>query len=105
MRPASVTFALVFLLQSQTASSAWTPTGFVTNVWSHNGYHIIDTTITDNLCGMAGRFWWLASDAEAKEMFALAVAALASDKQISVGYDGTSCLLDGQLVTHMRIAR
>jgi len=105
MRRVLGVFALLPLCYSQTASSAWTPTGYVNNVWSHDGYHLIDTTITDNPCGMAGRFWWHANDADAKDMFALAVTAVASNKQISVGYGSTSCNLDGQLATHMRIAR
>src|SRR6266496_1497289 len=86
---------------------AWTAGGLVNNVYSHNGTHIIDTTILDAPCGTAGRFWWSETYPDAKYMFALATTALVAQKQISVVHDPTTpnCLFGGQLATHMVITR
>lgn len=85
---------------------AWSGYGLVDRAWSHDGSHFIQTDLTDNPCGTAGKFWWEVSDPDAKDMFALALTALATDKQISVAYPSTpNCLYGGALVTAMVIAR
>ena len=89
------------------ALAGWTAGGLVNNVYSHNGSHIIDTTIPDAPCGTAGRFWWSETYPDAKYMFALATTALVAQKPISVVHDPASpnCLFGGQLATHMVITR
>jgi hypothetical protein len=85
----------------------WTGGELVNNVYSHNGVVIIDSAIPDAPCGVAGRFWWSESYADAKYMFTLATTALVAGKQISVVHDpaSASCLFGGQLATHMQMAR
>jgi len=76
----------VSLLYSTSSFAGWsTSTGEVTRVYSHNGAHVIRTTITDKVC-TAGSFWWSADDSDAKDMFSLAMAALMSGKKIQVVY-------------------
>lgn len=89
------------------ALAGWTAVGSVNNVYSHLGNHLIDTTIADAPCGVAGRFWWTTGDAEDKYMFALATTALVAQKPIAVAHDPASpnCLFGGQLATHMMMAR
>jgi len=89
------------------ALADWTVLGLVNNVYSHDGYHFIETTIPDAPCGSAGKFWWLTSDTDAKYMFALATTALVAQKQFRVVHDPATpnCLFGGQLATHLMIAR
>jgi hypothetical protein len=103
MRRIASVMALLF--SAFPASADWTGTGEVTKVWSHEGYHFIQTTIADNPCGTAGKFWWPASDPDAKDMFAMSLAAVAAGKFVSVNYSGSTCSNGGQLVTHMMIAK
>jgi hypothetical protein len=93
------------LLVAYPASAGWTGTGDVTNVWSHDGSHYIQTSITDNPCGTPGKFWWPASDPDAKDMFAMSLTALTAGKPVSVYYGGTTCASGGQFVTLMMIAK
>jgi hypothetical protein len=89
------------------ALAGWTAVGSVVNIFSHNGTHIVDTTIPDAPCGIPGRFWWYTSYAEDKYMFSLATTALVAQKQINVVHDPASptCLYGGQLATHMMMTR
>ena len=98
---------LVMLGVPALALAGWTAVGSVNNVYSHLGKHLIDTTIVDAPCGVAGRFWWSTGDAEDKYMFALATTALVAQKPIAVAHDPASpnCLFGGQLATHMMMAR
>jgi hypothetical protein len=89
------------------AAGTWTvAAGMVTAVYSHEGYHYVQTTIPDATCGAAGRFWWLAADSDAKDMFALALAAFLAGKQVRVVQDGAApnCNNGGNLATHMVIS-
>ena len=88
-------------------TATWTPTsGMVTAVYSHDGTHVIQTTIVDAACGAAGRFWWPASDSDAKDMFALALSAFVAGKQVRVVQDAAtpSCSNGGNLATHLVIS-
>ncbi|MDW6003742.1 trifunctional transcriptional regulator/proline dehydrogenase/L-glutamate gamma-semialdehyde dehydrogenase [Vibrio mangrovi] len=101
-------FLIAALCVSQSALAKWSGLGKVVNVYSHNGYNVIDTTIADNPCGISGKFYWPVSDDDAKDMLSLALAALMSQKDVSVVYDETQrdCKWDGvQLATHFRIHR
>jgi hypothetical protein len=85
-----VIIVFILIMNSAAAIAGWSSsTGTVTNVYSHNGSHVIRTTLTDNVCS-AGAFWWPADDPDAKDMFALALAALMSDKKISVVYSDSN---------------
>ncbi len=97
---------LMALGVSALALAGWTAGGLVNDVYSHDGIHLIDTTIPDAPCGVPGRFWWPTSDPDAKYMFALATTALVAQKPIAVVHDPASpnCVVGGQLATHMLIA-
>jgi hypothetical protein len=88
------------------ARADWSGIGTVSQIYSHNGYHFIITTIPDAPCGVAGRFWWPTNDPDAKDLFAMAMTALVADKVIQVYYNGISCESAGfELVTHMVIIK
>jgi hypothetical protein len=72
-------------------------------VWSHDGYHFIQTTIGSNACGSQGKFWWPTSDPDAQDMLALALTALVTGKKVSVNDGSASCLYAGELVSHLRL--
>jgi hypothetical protein len=93
------------LFISPSVLSDWTLTGGVTNVYSHDGYHFVQTAITDAPCGTPGKFLWPTSDPDAKDMFAIALAALVSGRPVRVYFFGTNCSAGGQLVTHMMIGQ
>ena len=95
------------MFAAQDVLAGWSGTGEVTDIYSHNGYHIVDTTIADNPCGRAGRFYWPTSDGDAKDMLSLALAAMMSQKSVSVAYDenGPACNWGGAISTHFRISR
>ena len=88
-------------------SYAWTSAGAVTKVISHNGVHIVRTTIEDNQCGTVGKFWWPTSDDDANDMFSLALTSLLSGLNIRVMYDGNNaeCFSSGSKITHMAIEK
>jgi hypothetical protein len=79
----------LFLMLMPSLAFAWSGTGEVTAVYSHNGDHVIRSTITSNACS-SGAFWWPADDADAKDMFSLALAALVSGKKIGVVYNSNA---------------
>lgn len=70
--------------------AGWSGKGNVEVVTSHNGVHLIDTTIADGMCGGEagkGKFYWKAEDADAKDMLALALAAFMGGKKVAVVYN------------------
>jgi hypothetical protein len=85
-------FFLVFLFNSVSLQAfAWTSSGKVTEVMSHNGVHIVHTTITDGSCSAPGMFFWPADEAsepDAKDMLSIALAALMGDKFIRMADTG-----------------
>ena len=98
---------LLMMIIPSFALAGWSTTGGeVTSVYSHNGAHVIRTTLTDNVCA-PGAFWWpTGDDSDAKDMFSLALTALVSGKTIRVVYDPNN--LDCQhgssaKITHMVI--
>lgn len=98
---------LAALPSASFGAGTWTVgTGSVTAVYSHEGTHFIQTTIGDAACGSAGRFWWLTSDSDAKDMFALALSAFLAGKQVRVVQDGAApnCSNGGNLATHLVIS-
>lgn len=102
-------FVLTCLLACAPAAAfsaqTWTALGTVTAMYSHNGSHIIETSIADAACGSAGKFWWPTSDSDAKDMFALALSAYIAGKRIRVVHDpaATSCNSGGNLALFMGI--
>jgi len=103
-KPLSVSF-LFFI--SVNCSAWWTGSGKVEGVYSHNGYHVILTTITDNSCGAAGKFYWPISDPDAKDMLSIALTALTTDKDVRVLYNDSqpTCRWSGELSTHLLILK
>jgi len=93
---------------STSAMAGWsTSSGEVTRVYSHNGAHVIRTTLTDDVC-TPGAFWWPADDSDAKDMFALALAALTAGKKVQVVYadNNLDCQHGGSTkITHMVIIK
>ncbi|EAQ65508.1 hypothetical protein MED121_22592 [Marinomonas sp. MED121] len=87
-------------------SLAWTGTGEITEVYSHDGLHIINTTINGTPCSR--QFYWPTSDPDAKDMFTLALAAFMGGKTISVHYSSLSCnagIGNAVLITHLKIIK
>lgn len=86
--------------------AGWTTSsGKVLSVYSHNGNHVIRTTLTDSVC-QPGNYWWPKTDGDAQDMFSLALTAFVAGKEIRVQYDSSD--LDCQYgnsakVTHMVI--
>ena len=79
--------AIPLLSLSPLSNAGWSSsTGEVTRVYSHNGNHVIRTTLTDPICA-PGNYWWPANDPDAKDMFSLAITALTTGKKIGVAYD------------------
>lgn len=91
-----------FIFSSQ--SFAWTECGEVTEVYSHNGLHIINTTISSS--ARTKQFYWPTSDPDAQDMFTLALTAFISGKKISVHYSSVNCnagIGNATLITHLKI--
>ena len=90
-------------------AASWTASGTVSNVWSHNGMHVIQTTIPNNSCGTSGKYWWYTSNPDAKDMFAIALVALSSDKKVSVididSGETPNCIYGGQQIAYIRLDR
>lgn len=92
---------------SSLASSNWSATlGSVTQVYSHDSVYFVNSTISDGPCGSPGKFWWPISDPDAKDMYAMALAAFIAGKKIRVVYNYASpnCSSGGALITHMVIS-
>lgn len=96
---------VVFLTVSTSSFAGWTSAGTLSRVYSHDGYHVIATTLIDNPCGTPGKFWWPADDSDAKDMLAISLTALMAQKNILVLYDENTieCRWSGQLMTHIAI--
>ncbi|NOU52140.1 hypothetical protein HG263_16545 [Pseudoalteromonas sp. JBTF-M23] len=76
-------FVLMLLIFPGVSQAGWTKGwGKITEIMSHDGKHIIYTTIEDKTCGGSGNFWWPTSDPDAKDMFALAMAAFMGEKEV-----------------------
>lgn len=85
-----IIITVLLIIISGDVLAGWsTSTGEVTRVYSHNGAHVIRTTLTDDICS-AGNFWWPADDSDAPDMFALALAALTANKKVQVVYSPTT---------------
>lgn len=101
--------ALIFciLLFSTTSWAGWSESGQVTSVISHNGFHLIKTTINAGSCGgKEGYFYWKADDNDAPDMFALSLSAFIAGKKISVTFneEAQECILTNYTnVTHLSI--
>lgn len=97
--------ALILCIAPSISSGAdtWTNLGTITAIYSHNGSHIVETTITDGPCGSAGKFWWPTLDTDAKDMFAMALSAFVAGKRIRVVHDPATlnCSNGANLATYM----
>ncbi|MCW8091871.1 hypothetical protein [Alteromonas sp. ASW11-130] len=101
-------YLIVFsLIYSQYASSGWSSYGEVTSVTSHNGLHLLHTTIQDSTCDGRGKFWWPTDDTDAKDMLSISLAALMSGKRVRLVHDNQNlqCRLGNQfnMATHIEI--
>ena len=99
---------IIFILLSSVYSFAgWTGIGKVEGIYSHNGYHVVVTTIIDNPCGTAGKFYWPITDPDAKDMLAIALTALTTEKNVRLFFNDsqTACLWSGELASHMLILK
>lgn len=89
------------------ANAGWTNSqGKVVEVMSHNGIHIIYTTLTDETCSGNGKFWWPKDDPDSDDMYSMALAAFMGGKEIMVVYspDNPECINNSiAKATHMRI--
>lgn len=97
-------FVLLFSC-SANAASTWSQWGLVQSIYSHNGFHIVETTVSDNPCSISGKFYWNATDADAKDMLSLAMAAMMAGKQVRLAYDSASpnCNWNAAEVTHFNV--
>ena len=100
---------LLLLLVSASVSAQWSGTGDVTSIYSHNERIIVNSTITGNICGTSGKFWWKTSDTDSKDMLALAMTAMTAGHSIRVVYDEnagtTNCLYGGDQMTHIHVIK
>lgn len=89
-----IVLGLMFLIASNVvlAGSTWSGRGRVVDVMSHDGAVVLRTEISSSdACLNGGAFWWSTNDPDSNNMFAIALAALASDMKIAVVYN-TSAL-------------
>ena len=96
--------AIVF---SSNIYAGWSEKGNVLEVFSYKGKHFVQTTITNNPCGVAGKFWWPTTDnSDAKDMLALSLSAFMSGKRIRLIYDeaAPSCSSNGAEGTKMGLS-
>jgi hypothetical protein len=97
---------LLLIAFSLPTYAGWSKTGSITSITSHNGFHLINSTITDDTCGTAGKFYWPTDDNDAKDMFALALAAYMGGKKVAVVYSAETpeCILSAFIkATHLTI--
>lgn len=98
---------LSLLCLSGSSYADWTKNwGTITQVMSHDGIHVIYTTITDKTCSQTGNFWWPTSDPDAKDMYAMALAAFMANKEVLLVHSETNqeCKFNHiSKATHMRI--
>lgn len=89
------------------AYASWTPIDDINSIYSHGGYHFIESDITTNACGTAGKFYWETSNPDAPDMLAIALTALAADKQIRVSgnFTNPTCYLGGAKVDYIMISK
>lgn len=97
----------VLIFSSSSAIAKWTGSGTINQVYSHNGFHIIQTSIAENPCGTNGKFYWPTSDDDAKDMLSISLAALMAQKKVNVVFDENlpTCLWGGTLSTHISISK
>ena len=98
---------LIALFVPLVVNAAWTGVGDVSQVFSHDGFHYVQTSIVDNSCGTAGKFYSPTSDSDARDMLAIALAALTADKEVRVNGDFVTptCSNGGALITHMMVQK
>jgi len=88
--------------------AGWSGFGNVTRVTSHNGIHLIYTTIEDATCDGKGRFWWPKTDDDSGDMLAISLAALMSGKKVRLVQDEVNkeCMYSDQFnkATHIAIS-
>jgi hypothetical protein len=100
--------SVLVLAGASVANAQWSASGTVASVYSHDGYYFVSIDIANNPCGTPGKFWWpTTGDTDAKDMYAMALTALAADKPIAVVFDenAPNCYINGARVTHMVISR
>lgn len=104
IRPAFL-FVVMIVVPSVVLAS-WTGMGDVSQVYSHNGTYFINSSISENPCGQAGKFFWRTTDEDAKDMYAMALTALVANKQVRVSgnFGSPSCLYGGAEIGYMMIA-
>jgi len=86
--------------------AGWSESGKITMVTSHNGMHVIKTTIEDATCDGIGGFWWPADDADAADMLAIALAALVAQKEVRLVHNTETpeCMFNAlNKATHLQI--
>ena len=94
------------LLISTNCYAVWSNRSTVVEIYSYNGKHFVETNISNNPCGAAGKFWWSADDSDAKEMFSLALSAFMTGKKIRVIFNELTpnCDISGAEATHMGLS-
>ena len=105
----SVFILLIFANVESLAGTSWSPiAGEVTEVMSHNGYHVIYTTLNDGSCANPGAFYWSIDNPNAQDMFSIALAAMMANKKIMMVDTGASqdCTSYGAAKgTHIRVIK
>lgn len=102
-------FTIVMCVSSLSFASKWSTVGSVNHVLSHDGYHIVITSINEGACDTLGKFYWPTSDADAKDMLSIALTALSTQMKVKFYYseDVADCKFGNTsaLATHMQISR
>jgi hypothetical protein len=82
------------------ADGVWYGNLVVTEVIAHNDCYLISTTSSYGNCSKPGRFTIMATHSMAKDMYAMALAALLGNKMIDVWVpEITECRVEGNVVT------
>ncbi|TMP26934.1 hypothetical protein CWB99_16665 [Pseudoalteromonas rubra] len=107
MKKISILLMLMSIFVPIQGHAGWTKSwGKITQVMSHDGFHVIYTTISDKTCDESGNFWWPKDDPDSDDMYSMALAAFMGGKEVLLVHDEANqeCKF-GHIskATHMRI--
>jgi len=100
-------YLLLLVIFPSICFAGWTEQGEISSIYSHNGFIIIDSSVSSNLCGTNGKFWWPTSDDDSQELLSLALTAFTAGFKVQVVVNdtpaSTDCLYGGNKMTHLKI--
>ncbi len=89
------------------AAFSWSGDGQVKAVYSHDGMHVVETTIEEDVCGNNGKFWWPKNDDDSSDMFSISLTALVSGNYVRFAFSSNSelCKFGAAQATHAMIRK